>query len=1128
MGNQEKRIIVIQNWYRNIVKLRIDILHRLNQDINDLYYLIFSTMNNIQTNFFSSIFTQNKYNTSMVQLDSLLDKFKMVPYPLNLKNLYNIGEEKLIHLLSDIKLELITIVKNNGMEKTMDIIKLVANIKSEVIDKVFDINELKFLKFYDKSFTPINCDIYTLNGEPKYNSDIQCKNTEEKLDLNSPTATTQLIAFVKKSIDSNIQQNAINYDKNIIENIEVITIKNLYFKANSLCENIQGARLYIPIQKENLILVMNGYFKDDPINIARIGGIFEKKNKELIDRLNKISNIPTNYKHAFIEQITLRDFVVSDIDNLITNCSEAYSELKKLKSKTISALVKEFLTSDVERQRHILTLFLLTDNDTDTQYLAYLMYDMISNESYLLKPQPLAEQVYNSLHWSVQKLFKIAIKRVNKKTQSLMDFNENDIPYEKRICLLKADDSIKGKAMDKYKEVQAKSGDSAAKAQQYLDAILKIPFGIFKKEPIMIMMGDFISKYSTFFTESISILENGKKKNKKLLIIFKNYNKTDIKSTTIDGFNNLILKMYSESSFSNNCNSIENIDNLKISEIKETFKNINYKNKLPKKKAELVTLLKEISKDNSTPLVSCETEQIKNNHMLLNKEWNNYKQEKKNYLENVRKILDLSVHGHNEAKSQIERVIAQWINGEMKGYCFGFEGPPGTGKTSLAKKGLTQCLKDENGNSRPFSFIALGGSSNGATLEGHSYTYVGSTWGRIVDILMESKTMNPIIFIDELDKVSKTEHGKEIIGILTHLTDSTQNDEFSDKYFSGIKFDLSKILIVFSYNDPESIDRILLDRIHRVQFKNLNLSDKLNVANSHLLPEIYRTVGIDPNCIQINNETLEFIIETYTFEAGARKLKEKLFEIIREINLRYLTSESVTFPLQIDNKIVEEIFHKKSKIHYKTIAKQDRIGLVNGLYATAMGIGGLTIIETYQTPSDNFLALILTGQQGDVMQESVKCAKTIAWNLIPDIYKQKLKKQSEVSGNFGLHIHCPEAATPKDGPSAGAAMTLCLLSVLMGLKINKFVAMTGEIDLNGSVHAIGGLDSKVEGAKRAGAKIVLCPKQNENDVNNIRNSEIPPENENFKIIMVEDIWEVINYALINEDNIEFKKYISDN
>ena len=167
------------------------------------------------------------------------------------------------------------------------------------------------------------------------------------------------------------------------------------------------------------------------------------------------------------------------------------------------------------------------------------------------------------------------------------------------------------------------------------------------------------------------------------------------------------------------------------------------------------------------------------------------------YTKEIKKSLDNSIHGHKNAKRQIERIIGQWINGELTGYCFGFEGPPGIGKTSLAKYGLSNCLKDDEGESRPFALIAMGGSSNASTLAGHNYTYVGSTWGRIVDILIEKKCMNPIIFIDELDKVSRTEHGKEIIGILTHLVDGTQNNCFQDKYFSGVDLDLSKALIHF-------------------------------------------------------------------------------------------------------------------------------------------------------------------------------------------------------------------------------------------------------------------------------------------------------------------------------------------
>ena len=186
------------------------------------------------------------------------------------------------------------------------------------------------------------------------------------------------------------------------------------------------------------------------------------------------------------------------------------------------------------------------------------------------------------------------------------------------------------------------------------------------------------------------------------------------------------------------------------------------------------------------------TQQVGNNILQLktNLNWIS------DYMSEVNNILNESVYGHFHAKRQIERIIGQWINGEKSGYCFGFEGPPGVGKTSLAKRGIANCLKDDNGVARPFSFIAVGGSANGSTLEGHNYTYVGSTWGKIVDILIDTKCMNPIIFIDELDKISKTEHGKELIGILTHLCDSTQNDSFQDKYFTGIDLDLSKALFI--------------------------------------------------------------------------------------------------------------------------------------------------------------------------------------------------------------------------------------------------------------------------------------------------------------------------------------------
>ena len=642
-------------------------------------------------------------------------------------------------------------------------------------------------------------------------------------------------------------------------------------------------------------------------------------------------------------------------------------------------------------------------DDVDMQYIAYLMYDMISNETYLLKPQPLAEQVFNSLHWSVQKIFKVAMKKVNKYTNEIFNFSDNEISYEKRILLLKTEDYVKSRVMDKYKEY-CKSGENSTKCLQYIEGVLRIPFDIFKKEKILSFLSDFKLDFEIFI--NIYICE--------FLKVNKEYENNEIFDLCLEFCD--VKKLPAEiKDFLNFNNKKENINSVDIDEFINRFNCYMYKNdedlmeldylyKLCKKqkKNQLQELIKMINQDliisNQEDKLINENYKKKNDILLkinnfiidpsnfdiaikyinyldkdrqklklknndvfisnmnnkffdLNSQWFNYKNNYKDYLDNVDNILGDAIYHQEEAKLQIKRIIAQWINGEMKGYCFGFEGPPGTGKTSLAKRGISKCLLDENGNSRPFSFIALGGTSNGSTLEGHSYTYVGSTWGRIVDILMETQCMNPIIFIDELDKISKTENGKEIIGILTHLTDATQNDEFMDKYFSGIKLDLSKVLFIFSYNDYHLLDSILADRIHRVKFSKLNRLEKIHI----------------------------------------RKLKEKLFEIIREINLRYLMNNNekkIVLPYNVTENFIEEIFKNKAKITCKKISSSPRVGLVNGLYATTSGLGGITIIESFRTPSDSKLSLELTGQQGDVMKESMKVAKTVAWNLIPEDIKK--------------------------------------------------------------------------------------------------------------------------------------------
>jgi AAA+ superfamily predicted ATPase len=540
---------------------------------------------------------------------------------------------------------------------------------------------------------------------------------------------------------------------------------------------------------------------------------------------------------------------------------------------------------------------------------------------------------------------------------------------------------------------------------------------------------------------------------------------------------------------------------------------INFKN----------NFIKKISNDTNQQLFSCDqiTKYIEFNHNNINnndinQEWSNYNIEKSKYLQNIHKSLDDAVYGHNDAKIQLERLFAQWINGETKGAIIGLHGPPGTGKTSLAKNGLSKCLIDDNNKPRPFAFLPIGGSVNGSTLVGHNFTYVGSTWGRIADILMTTQCMNPIIFIDEVDKISSTEYGREIVSVLTHLTDSTQNDNFEDKYFSGIPLDLSKALIVFSFNDISLLDPILRDRITIIETKAYTLNEKIQIINDYMLPQILKEIGFDKSEINIDTSIVKYLIDTFTNEAGVRKIKEKLVDIIRDINLKYIhdqNKKNFKLPFTITKEYIDELFRNKPKIKINMIHKNPEIGLVNGLYATTTGIGGLTPIQVMKYPSDKMLDLTLTGQQGDIMKESMNYALRIAYNMLTEEEQNKILTDASNKKTFGLLIHTPEAATKKDGPSAGIAISLAIYSVLTGKKIKNNVAMTGEIDLCKNARAIGGVYAKLMGAKASGVTLALIPKENEEDLQILRNENNSPEDENFKVVLIDCFEDAIFNAI---------------
>jgi ATP-dependent Lon protease len=289
------------------------------------------------------------------------------------------------------------------------------------------------------------------------------------------------------------------------------------------------------------------------------------------------------------------------------------------------------------------------------------------------------------------------------------------------------------------------------------------------------------------------------------------------------------------------------------------------------------------------------------------------------FMENAQKTLDNAVYGLNDAKMQIMQMLGQLLtNPTAIGAAIAIHGPPGTGKTSLVKEGISKILN------RPFAFIALGGATDSSFLEGHGYTYEGSTWGKIVQILIDSKCMNPVIYFDELDKISDTPRGEEIAGILTHLTDTTQNSQFHDKYFAEINFDLSKCLFIFSYNDENKVNSILKDRMYRIKTKGYISKEKTIIANNYLIPKIQEQVRFTSSEIEIPNDVIAHIIDTHcNKEDGVRNLKRCLEIIYTKLNLYRLMkpgtnlfegemSLKVEFPFKVTKEIVDKLIKKES------------------------------------------------------------------------------------------------------------------------------------------------------------------------------------------------------------------------
>ena len=900
----------------------------------------------------------------------------------------------------------------------------------------------------------------------------------------------KIIQWNKKKVHNHkniLCENKITEDDIKLEDYNTLECFDVEPGLESFTQNVYGVRVILHNERTRKTLVISGIVDD--IHIECISNNYISARLEELEKLT-IGRESTEQPliRNIISTITLKDILIHGNGDIIKKMITLLTDVKTIKQKKIEITINAFLELDLYSKRNMLMNLLMFDNDTDIQYISYLLYEILSVES---SDNDKTDQtiIYNSLPWKIKTNFKETIKdTMRTATERMNKYDINQISLEQQIYLMKADEKVKEKAILKLKEIRGKPDEMGLKAKQYIEGLLKIPFNIYREEPSLKQ----IKTINTWIIRIISIIK----------LLFPEFTILEKDNYTLLEINNNIkyINQFVRKNILETIKRMSEVLNVKqlnilIQKI-NTYKKTNKEMRLTitnqtkssqlSKLYEFVTsishtdniilyeLFDMVTNDNTLSLIY-----VKNELRLLNTDITKVQDN----INNIMNVLDESIYGHKHAKNQIMKVIGQWMSGEQSGYCFGFEGNPGIGKTSLSKKGLSLCLKGDNGEPRPFSFIALGGSCNGSTLEGHSYTYMNSTWGRIVDILMESKCMNPIIYIDELDKVSKTETGREIIGIFTHLIDQTQNDSFQDKYFSGIDIDLSKALFIFSYNDPEQIDKVLLDRIHRIKFENLTTTEKVVIVNRFILPEINKKMGFK-NVVLLTDEIIEHIIDKYTMEPGVRKLKELLFDLYGEINLDILKNNDTELELPI--KITTELLESKylSKYHKMTEKKihiSPIIGTINGLWANSLGRGGIIPIQTMLYPSSIFLDLRLTGLQGDVMKESMNVAKSLAWNLTPNSIKKKLITQFSETKCQGLHIHCPEGSTSKDGPSAGAAITTAIYSLFNNKKINNTIAITGEINLQGEVTAIGGLDMKIMGGIKAGVKTFIYPKENARD-----------------------------------------------
>lgn len=493
-----------------------------------------------------------------------------------------------------------------------------------------------------------------------------------------------------------------------------------------------------------------------------------------------------------------------------------------------------------------------------------------------------------------------------------------------------------------------------------------------------------------------------------------------------------------------------------------------YKNKINELKcnqAIKVKLLKECNKLMKMPQGSHEGTVVRNYlDKCLEIPFGKYTKDSIN-LQKSRKILDKDHYSLDKVKERIVESLAVYKrNPDFSGQIICLAGPPGVGKTSIVKS----LAKSMNRN---YVRVALGGIHDEAEIRGHRRTYIGAMTGRIVDALIKSGSMNPIILLDEIDKVGKDIKGDPESALLEAL-DPEQNFSFEDHYID-FPVDLSKVMFITTANDTSTISPPLFDRMEVIQLSSYTEEEKFHIAKDHLLPREMKKHNLNKREFKLSDEAIYTLIESYTSEAGVRKLEKTIATLCRKATVA-LENSNKSFKVTNDN--IESVLGAK-KFEQEKINNENLVGTVNGLAWTSVG-GTLLPIEV--SALDGTGKIELTGNLGDVMKESAKTAVSYVRSKAKDF-----GIDNEFYKNKDIHIHAPESAIPKDGPSAGLAITTAIVSELTGIPIKNDVAMTGEISLKGKAMKIGGLKEKSMAAYKAGCTTVIIPKDNVTDLNDI-------------------------------------------